>query len=131
MFNMEQINNINRITDYYKEWTPSDLAFIKSFSLEYCNLLITFLGQSRKHTDKWPDNSKRFYETTILFENVSNLKLDITPCESDLYQICGFDIINISDNALENINFQIEDYENNAINFYCKSISVQTELRHL
>jgi hypothetical protein len=58
----------------------------------------------------------------LKFKNVSNLKLEFI--SSAPQQIMGFDILDISDNALEDMNFEIEDYENGIIEFYCKEIEV-------
>ncbi|WP_413512058.1 hypothetical protein [Myroides odoratus] len=38
--------------------------------------------------------------------------------------ISGFDILDLSGNRWENINFQIEDYENDRIAFYCAGIEI-------
>ena len=49
-------------------------------------------------------------------------KLDFN--DVGLHQISGFDILDISDNGLAKINFQIEDYENDSINFICEEIEI-------
>lgn len=128
---MKNIKNIDNITKVHKDWRPSELAFIKSIELEYNKLLIKFLGQTRKNKFKWPDNSNNFYEVIFLFEGLSNFKLDITPSEYNMYQISGFDIRDISQNKFENLNFQIEDYENDTISFYCNTISVISKLNFI
>jgi hypothetical protein len=66
--------------------------------------------------------SKDFFEIKMNFSNVSNLKLDFGG--AGLHQILGFDILDISNNGLEKINFQIEDYENDSINFICEEIEI-------
>lgn len=128
---MKNIKNIDNITKVHKDWRPCELAFIKSIELEYNKLLIKFLGQIRKNKFKWPDYSNNFYEVIFLFEGLSNFKLDITPSEYNMYQISGFDIRDISQNKFENLNFQIEDYENDTISFYCNTISVMSELNFI
>lgn len=66
--------------------------------------------------------TKDFFEISLNFKNVSNLKLEFIGSGSQ--QIMGFDILDVSDRALENMNFEIEDYEDGIIGFYCKEIEV-------
>jgi hypothetical protein len=121
---MKQIKKIEKVYQILKEWKPSDLAFIKKLDWSNNNLSILFLSQTRSDVPGWPDISKDFLEISLLFETVSNLKLNFE--SSGVHQITGFDIIDVSNNSLENINYQIEDYENGSINFCCKEISVES-----
>lgn len=41
-----------------------------------------------------------------------------------LLQLTGFDIEDVSNNGLEVLNYRVADYEENRVNFYCKSIIV-------
>jgi hypothetical protein len=41
-------------------------------------------------------------------------------------QIVGFDIVDVSDRGLENIEFSVEDYEHGRIGFVCKEIEVKS-----
>jgi len=72
--------------------------------------------------DKWPDISKYFFEITLTFKNPSNLKLNFSGTEPQ--QISGFDILDVSENGMEKMNFQIEDYEDGCISFYCEDIEI-------
>jgi hypothetical protein len=119
---MKKIKNIERITSIYNTWKPSDVAFIKSIQWSIENLVINFYCQLRETVDGWPDTSKDFFEVSIIFKNISNLKLDFNG--AGLHQISGFDILDISYNGLEKINFQIEDYENDSINFNCEELEI-------
>jgi hypothetical protein len=122
---MKKIQKIEKIINIYKYWKPSDIAFIKALKLSVNSLEIIFYSQSR-NTDKWPDMAKSFFEISIVFKNVINLKLDFKG--EGLHQISGFDILDISDNGLEKVNFQIEDYENGSINFNCEEVEVNNVL---
>jgi len=119
---MKKIEKIEKITSVYNAWKPSDIAFIKALEWSINNLAIIFFCQLRERVNEWPDMSKDFFEVSITFKNISRLKLDFNG--AGLHQISGFDILDISDNGLEKINFQIEDYENGSINFSCEEVEI-------
>lgn len=119
---MKAIESIEKITSIYGTWRPSDMAFVKSVEWSINNLVIIFYCQLRNCVVEWPDTSKVFFEISITFKNVANLKLNIN--SMGLHQISGFDILDISDDGLERFNFQIEDYEDDSINFICQEIEV-------
>lgn len=119
---MKKMKRIEKVTSVYKNWKPSDVAFIKAIEWSINKLVIIFYCQLRDSVSGWPDLSKDFIEISITFKNVSSLKLDFNG--AGLHQISGFDILDISDNGLEKINFQIEDYEDDSINFSCEEIEI-------
>jgi hypothetical protein len=119
---MKMIKKIEKVTSIYTAWKPSDVAFIKSIEWSINNLVIIFYCQLRSNVNGWPDMSKDFFEIKVNFSNVSNLKLDFSG--AGVHQISGFDILDISKNGLEKINFQIEDYENDSINFICEEVEI-------
>ncbi len=119
---MKEITNIEVITSIYKTWKPSNLAFIKAIDWSVDNLKVIFYSQIRSTVIKWPDTSKEFIEISIRFENVQNLKLDFKG--RGIQQLLGFDILDISGNSWEKINFQIEDYENGSIDFSCEDVII-------
>jgi hypothetical protein len=119
---MKKIEEIEKIMNTYNAWKPSDIAFIKAFEWSINKLVIVSYCQLRDSANRWPDMSKDFFEISITFKNVSNLKLDFNGV--GLHQISGFDILDISDNGWEKINFQIEDYEDDSINFSCEEIEI-------
>ena len=119
---MKQIENIERVIDNYKDWKPSDIAFIKRLELSMGNLVILFYSQSRSKVVGWPDLTKEFFEILITFSDVSNLKLELS--NSKMHQITGFDILDIAENDLENMNYQVEDYENGSVSFFCKNVVI-------
>jgi hypothetical protein len=116
------IKNIETIFQVAKDWKPSDLAFIKKLEWSDGDVKILFLCQGRKDINGWPDLSKEFFEVSIFFKQVSDFKLEIKG--SKLHQLSGFDIVDISNNGWESAKFQIEDYEDGSITFYCKDIVV-------
>ena len=118
---MKEIKNVEKVTNEYNEWKPSDLAYIKKLEWLPHELTITFYCQIRATMATWPDIRKDFFELSLKFENVHNFKVEFS---SGLQQVSGFDIVDISNNYLEKINFQIEDYENDVIRFSCESIEV-------
>ena len=119
---MRKIEKIEKITNIYSLWSPLDIAYIKALEWSVNNLLIKCYCQLRRDTNGWPDNSKAFFEVSINFKNINNLKVDFNG--SGLHLISGFDIIDVSKNGLEGINFCIEDYENGSIEFNCETIEI-------
>ncbi len=119
---MIKIEKIEKITSIYSLWNPSDIAYIKALEWSVNNLLIKCYCQLRAGSNKWPDKSKYFFDISIGFKNISNLKLDLNG--SGLHSVSGFDIVDVSENGLEGINFCIEDYENGSIEFNCEAIEI-------
>ncbi|GGF23863.1 hypothetical protein [Flavobacterium limi] len=119
---MKEINQIEKIRDFYNDWKPSDIAFIKEINWSKNNLKIILYFQIKTNMSKWPDLTKDFIEATFEFRNVINMKLDFTG--NGLHFVSGFDIIDASDHGLEHINFYIEDYEDGSIEFSCEDIEI-------
>lgn len=119
---MKKIKNIEKISSIYFSWKPSDIAFVKSLEWSIHNLIIVFYCQLRDGINEWPDTSKDFFEVSIMFNNISSFKLNFNG--TGLHQISGFDILDISENGLERVNFHIEDYENDSINFFCEEVEI-------
>ena len=119
---MRKIKNLEKITSIHRDWKPSDIAFIKSLEWSTQNLVINFYCQLRENVNGWPDTSGDFFEVSMTFKTVSGLKIDFSG--TGLHQISGFDILDVSDNGLEKINFQVEDYENDTIHFFCEEIEI-------
>lgn len=119
---MKRIKNIEKITNIYNGWKPSDIAFVKSLEWSIQNLLIVCYCQLRENVNEWPDVSRNFFEVSITFKTISSLKINFSGV--GLHQISGFDILDISNNGWEKINFQIEDYEDDSITFCCEEIEI-------
>lgn len=117
-----KIIDIEKIINIYPDWKPSDIVFIKSIDWSNDNIVITFYCQLRSRGFNWPDLSGDFFQVCIKFNKISNLKLNFE--FHGLQQVSGFDIVDISNNGLENINYEVEDYENGIINFYCKEVEI-------
>ncbi|AJW62062.1 hypothetical protein VO54_00573 [Elizabethkingia miricola] len=90
---IKNICKIEKITNIYNTWKASDIAFIKTVELSTNQLLISFYCQLRYDANAWPDLSKDFFEVSIIFKNIFDLKLAFS--KGGLQQILGFDIIDI------------------------------------
>lgn len=124
---MHRIKNLEKLKAVSNDWKPSDVAFIKRFNLDLSTkeLLIIFLCQIRNTiTTGWPDTSKQFFEVSVKFENVSDLRINFS--NAGLHQVSGFDILDVAENGMEGINFQIEDYENRSIEFVCMEVIIDS-----
>jgi len=120
---MSKITGIEKVTNTYINWKPSDVAFIKYVEWSGEKLALFVYSQLRNRGFGWPDLAKDFFEISMHFYNVSNFKLEFL--DSNLAQVSGFDIVDISTNGREKKNFQIEDYENGIISFTCEYIEIE------
>lgn len=120
---MNKIKNIEKITNVHSSWKPSDIAFVKSLEWTNSDLLMVVYSQSRLNNSGWPNVEADFFEFTVRFKGTRTLRLDFIGV--GLQQLAGFDILDISENGLENVNFLIEDYENGRINFYCEEVEIR------
>jgi len=126
---MDKIKNIESIQSIYTNWRPSDLAFIKKLEWSDDFLSITFLSQDKKSVAGWPDFSKDLYEVSLTFEHPTQLSLNFI--QSKIHQLTGFDIIDVSKNGWEDVNFSVYDYEGDTIKFNCKAISIVSVKKYL
>ncbi len=56
------------------------------------------------------------------FRNVVRLSISEELCRNGLMELEGFAVDDISDRKLENINWEVYDYENGAIHFLCEEM---------
>jgi hypothetical protein len=119
---MKEIKNIENLLKKNVDWKPSDIAFFKAIEWSDNNLTVVCLSQTRNRYLPWPDMTKDFLEVSIKFENVVDLTMRLRG--PGIHQITGFDVIDISDNGWERINFEIEDYENGTISFFCEQVTI-------
>ncbi len=104
----------------------NDIAFIEKvdFSVDELdssksNLVIHFICQTRKDIVSWPNDKLPFYNTKILFSGVRALNIKFAG--SGRIQVMGFVIDDVSRKGWESINYEVQDYENGVICFYCKT----------
>lgn len=125
---MGSIRNIEIIKEKMGFFQASALAYIVSLKYQSENdnnsseIIIDGLMQMRNTTHAWPMDEKSWFLVSIKFIGINNFK--INGLGSTPKQVMGFDIVDISDRGWENINFQIEDYEDDSIGFYCKEICI-------
>ena len=123
---MQKIKGVEEVELAIGRWSPSDLVAIESFELVNhqedveSELLIRALFQRR--AESWPNFEEPMFRVLIVFKNVTNLSLKDFGGGS--VQIMGFDIKFIGDRGIEGVKFEIEDYEDNRIEFNCGGIEV-------
>lgn len=109
-------------------WSPDNLAVIEYLELKKgpngddMNLLIEALFQNR--TGSWPDFDKPMYRVEILFGDVSGLSLK--DFGGGCIQIMGFDITSVENRGMEEVNFQISDYEDSRIKFNSSTVYIKS-----
>lgn len=103
-------------------WKPTTVVFIQSLVWSKQNVTLNFLCQEREHGKEWPNRLEDFVEVEVQFRNIMQFKLNFGG--ADKQAILGFDVVDISAKGWENINFKIEDYENDRISFFCEAIEV-------
>ena len=126
---MAEVANTSVVVKAAGRWNPSDLSFIHNLEYQCADAnrfaSIRILGVLQRRDlckNGWPSDACPRFEIQMLFERIEALELQgfgDTP-----KQISGFDIVDISDHGLENISFRIEDYEDGALQFYCKTVSI-------
>ncbi|GAB1792649.1 hypothetical protein [Priestia megaterium] len=122
---MLNIKNFHLLNNLSPEFSFLDMKYIieVKYFIEYSNdflfdeenktnLHITFLSQ--------PKDSYDFYEVEMKFFRVENFKL----FASGAIQLSMLQITDLRDRNWENIKFQVQDVENQDIDFYCHSIEV-------
>ncbi|MFQ6603195.1 hypothetical protein [Flavobacterium sp. C3NV] len=90
--------------------------------MESNGLKVSCYFQSRDNRVMWPDLNQSFIELILSFENVKNVKFNFSG--SGLHFVSGFDIVDVSEDGLEQINFYIQDYEDESIEFSCEKMQV-------
>lgn len=127
------ISGTDEVVAQVGRWSPGDLAFIEALSYrsrpddsitrddEGATLVIESLWQSRDGQKTWPTASRPWHRVVLAFAGVSQLRVvaSVNPI-----QVMGFDIHDLSGRGLEGIAFEIEDYEDGRISFYCASIRI-------
>lgn len=119
---MIEIKNLDNILKSHPKWHPSHIAFIKEFSWLSGDVIITCYSQVNENGISWPDLSRLFFETKIIFRTTTEFLYKTYG--GNIQQVTGFDIIDVSDRGLEGINFEIEDYEGGIIQFCCKDVEI-------
>ncbi|MCE2570710.1 hypothetical protein [Motilimonas eburnea] len=123
---MNEIKGLDKIEAITNQaWTPGDLAIVEAMNLTTnpsnfrADLAMQALCQPRGKV--WPDYNSKMVRCLILFSGVGSLNLYQFSGDT---QIMGFDIDYRGDDGLENINFEIFDYEDDRISFTCDEIEI-------
>jgi hypothetical protein len=61
----------------------------------------------------------------IIFKNVCGLSMKELTIDNDGFLIEGFEVTNLSNSQMENISFEVNDYENETLHFYCENIIIE------
>ena len=85
-------------------------------------MTLVVYSQIRNKYVEWPNMQDDFFGITIKFLNVSHLNVNFL--KGKIQQISGFDIIDKSQDGLEEINFEILDYENDTLYFFCERVNI-------
>ena len=117
---MKPFRNFEKLSNLHPNWKPGHAAYVKSVQWTPGQLLICFLCHPEGKKN-W-DEIEEVYELTLLFRHISEVHIQLG--STQLMQIVGLDIHDISDRGLERLNYQIEDYEEGKFDFYCESIEV-------
>lgn len=119
---MIPIKNIEKITELYSDWKPTQAAFVKSIEWSPGQLIICFYYRVGNASVGWTDSLQELYELTFLFRNLSEVHINLG--SNQFIQITGFDIFDIADRGLEKLNYQVADYEAGKLDFCCEEIEV-------
>ena len=105
---------------------PNTLAFLERVEISTPmegepTLLLVGLTQARSG-HRWPDPNQPFERLRISFSGVLNLR--ISQLGRTPQQILGFSIATIAGRGWENLRFEVSDYEEDMLFFWCKSYEV-------
>lgn len=122
---MLNIKNDSLLLDVSPEFSLFDLKYMIHFNyfVEFdnialfderndTNLDITFIAEVKE---------EQKYEVKIRFCKVENLELF---AGGGVIQLSGFEILDFRDRSWETIKFQVRDFENENIDFYCNNIEI-------
>jgi hypothetical protein len=102
------------------------LALIESLELKSAGELtgstLTIEALFQPRVDSWPNFDEKMFRVTIAFDDVSNFSLK--DFGGGPVQIMGFDILFVGDRGFEGINYEVEDYEDGRIHFFCGGVNV-------
>ena len=109
-------------------WAPNELAFIQRLDLgpglsSDASAALRIVALFQRHgVAGWPSVDEPMYRVTLLFDGVQGLVLkDFGSAD---VQIMGFDIRSLADRGWEGLSFEIEDYEDDRIRFYCDRVQI-------
>jgi hypothetical protein len=134
---MAEVENTNLVIHAVGHWAPTDVACIESFSYSPkdserdSKLVLVGLLQPRiLCRNGWPSTDTPMHRVTIEFLGVRGFHIeDVGECG---LQVMGFDIVDIAARGWEGIRFEVEDYEEGRIGFYCATARIAdvTALHH-
>ncbi|WP_460185706.1 hypothetical protein [Thermopirellula anaerolimosa] len=70
----------------------------------------------------WPSETNPRFKVDLRFADVSDLS--IKQFGDGDTQITGFDIADLSDRGWDRVKYEVQDYENSRIHFFCADIEV-------
>lgn len=129
---MMTIKGIELVESAMGRWNPSDLVRITDFQYvfdpigSYWNVNLEAEFQKRTPTESWPSRNAEVFVLKMRFMKVYGMHVDIRNSRFGDFQVVGFDITDVSDRQMEDLNFFIEDYESDMVEFYCKDIIVDS-----
>lgn len=126
---MSTIKNINAVIEAIGRWNTIDLTHIEKLvyqaKTEFQDSSVLIVGVMQRQDSTCNDRlttAQPSYRVSILCQGIRDLSLsDFTSTPT---QISGFEITDISDLGWEQLRFEISDYEDNQIRFYCKTIEI-------
>ncbi len=123
---MSEVIGVDAVEAMLGRWSPSDLAYVEGLRLylkeSTSALEISALFQRRVREKGWPSPDGMVYPVSLAFSGVRNLSLE--DFGGGRVQIMGFDISSVADRGWENVNFEVSDYEDGKLFFYCVSVRV-------
>jgi len=121
-----EIEGISIAETVMGRWAPSALVSIERLEFGASpeagpSIKLVALFQTRNRYS-WPEFDKPMHRITMVFDNVRGLRLD--DFEGNGVQVMGFDIHSIGDRGWEDLNFEVEDYEDGRIHFFCGRVRI-------
>jgi hypothetical protein len=114
---MRTIINYRELEERFGKFSFSDLRIIRElrfFQREDTHDITMVLDTERRAPN---------YRISVRFRRVSSLKIESLGGGS-VQGITGFDVFCIADRQWDGLDWEVTDYENSAIHFYCESVEI-------
>ncbi|WNS82250.1 hypothetical protein RRU94_16055 [Domibacillus sp. DTU_2020_1001157_1_SI_ALB_TIR_016] len=112
------VKNLELITDKVQSFSFADITYIKNFNL-------SFLKEFNVHSsvldiDFIVEGKDNRYLVQFRFHNPQNIHFE----SGGFYHQISLNIDDITERGWENMKYEVEDYEDNALSFFCAEVEV-------
>jgi hypothetical protein len=115
---MALIKNIEMLNKQVKNFTLANVKCMTNFNLSFFRNWDVF--SALLDIDFIVESEEESYLVQFRFRDPQNIKLE----SLGYFHQVSLEVKDLSKRGWENIKFEVEDYENDALNFYCSEIEI-------